>query len=148
VVQQLKNEAKQMLSKDFYDIDVSVSELKKYELWDMLDNLQDMFESGREDFDFIYYVSLDKLISTYMRSIRYPYSIKLIMGNIVSEVIRNKYLLKKIPDVKISELILQCITTSEKRLKMECYEQLTKNIFDIFGGFDVSKYLVRSQIDI
>lgn len=137
-----------MLSKDFYDIDVSVSELKKYELWDMLDNLQDMFESGREDFDFIYYVSLDKLISTYMRSIRYPYSIKLIMGNIVSEVIRNKYLLKKIPDVKISELILQCITTSEKRLKMECYEQLTKNIFDIFGGFDVSKYLVRSQIDI
>ena len=108
-VQELKNEAKEMLAKNYNDLDTNINELNKYGLWDMLDDLQDSLENNHEDFDFIYYCNLDKLLTLYMKFIKYPYNKKVILGNITSEIVRNKYLLKELPDKEISELIKNCI---------------------------------------
>jgi len=140
VVQQLKEEAKQMLDKNYEDIDTSVNELQKYGLWDMLDDLQDAFENNRKDFEFIYYVNLDKLLSTYMKFIKYPYNRKTILGNINSEIVRKKYLLNELPDKEIGLLIEKCILVSNREEKIKSYEELSNKIINILGGFDIDKF--------
>ncbi len=147
VVQQLKEEAKEILAKDYSDIDTSVHELQKYSIWDMLDDLQDSFENEKLDFDFVYYANLDKLLSIYMKFIKYPYDKKSMLGNITSEIVRNKYLLKELPDEEIGLLIEKCITTIQRGSRMKFYEELTNKILDLFGGFDIDKFRFKSQVD-
>ncbi len=135
-------------TKDFIDVDVNIGELDKYSLWDMLDDLQDMFEYGREDFDFVYYIYLDKLISKYMRYIKYPYNKKAILGNISSPIVRKKYLLKNLPDKKISSLIEKCIITTDKKERIIYYEELTEKILSLFGEFDINNFDFKSKLDL
>lgn len=146
-VQQLKSEAKQMLNKRYNDIDTNINELNKYGMWDMLDDLQDALENNREDFDFIYYCNLDKVLCLYMKLIKFPYNKKTMLGNITSEVVRNKYLLEEIPDKEIGELIKNCIIISNKKDRMNNYELLTNKIFDLTGGFDIDQFRFKSPVD-
>ncbi len=113
----------------------------------MLDDLQDALENNREDFDFIYYYNLDKLLNLYMRQIKFPYNKKTIFGNITSEIVRNKYLLEEIPDKEICELIKNCIVISDIKERMNNYELLTNKILDKTSGFDIDKFKFKSQVD-
>ncbi len=146
-VLKLKNEAKEMLNKRYSDIDTNINELNKYGIWDMLDDLQDVLENNREDFDFIYYCNLDKLLNLYMKQIKFPYNKKTILGNITSEIVRNKYLLEEIPDKEICELIKNCIVIPDRKERMNNYELLTNKIFGLTGGFDIDKFKFKSQVD-
>ncbi len=48
-VAKLKEEAKALLAKKFYDVDNSVSELTKYAIWDMLDDLGDAYKEKKSN---------------------------------------------------------------------------------------------------
>lgn len=146
-VQKLKEEAIEMLDKHYSDLNTNINDLSKYGMWDMLDDLQDGLDNNREDFDFIYYCNLDKLLSLYMRMIKYPYHKKTILGNITSEIVRNKYLLEELPDKDIKELIKNCIVLTSKEERMKNYELLTNKIFDLTGGFDIDKFKFKSPVD-
>lgn len=146
-VKELKEEAKAMLKKSYTDLDTSISDLNKYAIWDMLDDLQDCLETNRDDFDFIYYCNLDKLLSIYMRYIKYPYNKKTILGNITSEIVRNKYLLKELPDEEIKELIEDCIVYSSRKNRMRNYQKLSNKIFELAGGFDIDNFKFKSPVD-
>lgn len=146
-VQKLKKEARKMLDKRYSDLNTDINELNKYELWDMLDDLQDGFENDRDDFDFIYYCNLDKLLSLYMKYIKYPYHKKTILGNITSEIVKDKYLLEELPDKQISGLIKNCIILKNKEDRMKNYELLTNKILNLTGGFDIDKFEFKSLVD-
>lgn len=146
-VHKLKEEAKEMLSKHYSDLNTSINELSKYGMWDMLDDLQDCLDNNREDFDFIYYCNLDKLFDLYMKMIKYPYNKKTILGNITNEIVRNKYLLSELPDKEISKLIKNCIILQSKEERMKNYELLTNKIFDLTGGFDIDEFKFKSRVD-
>ena len=146
-VQKLKEEAMKMLDKNYSDLNTGINELSKYEMWDMLDDLQDCLDNDREDFDFIYYCNLDKLISLYMKHIKYSYHKKTILGNITSEIARNKYLLKELPDEDIKNLIKNCILLKNQEERMKNYELLTNKIFDLTGGFDIGAFKFKSSLD-
>ena len=146
-VQKLKKEARKMLDKRYSDLNTDINELNKYELWDMLDDLQDGFENDRDDFDFIYYCNLDKLLSLYMKYIKYPYHKKTILGNITSEIVKNKYLLEELPDKQISGLIKNCIILKNKEDRMKNYELLINKILNLTGGFDIDKFEFKSLVD-
>ena len=147
-VQKLKEEAIEMLNKNYDDIPVKSSELTKYGLWDRLDDLQDAYELNRADFDFLYFNCLDNLLSEYMRYIKRPYHMKTILGNITCETVRNKYLLKELPDDNISNLIFECITNPDKGVRIECYEKLTNIVLDMMGKFNVDGFKFKSDIDV
>lgn len=146
-LKKLKLEASRMLDKQYSDLKTDISELDKYGLWDMLDDLKDSFENNRDDFDFLYYCNLDKLLSLYMKQIKYPYHKKTILGNLTSEIVRNKYLLKELPNKKINKLIENCIVLKDKEKRMKNYELLTNKIFDLNGGFDINKFRFKSLVD-
>ena len=147
VVKELKCKAKEMLETRYQEVDSNISELSKYAIWDMLDDLQDALETGRKDFNLLYYCNLDKLLSLYMRHIKYPYNYKTILGNLTSELTRSKYLLEELPDKQISEIVTNCITSDDTDEKLSNYELLTNKILDLSGGFEIGSFKSKGLID-
>ena len=145
-VAKLKEQAIIMIN-EFYEKKsaISMSELSKYGLWDMLDDLQDAHETNRSDFDFLYFTALNNLIEEYMSSINQPYNRKVIMGNITDEEVCDKYLLKKLPNTNIGRLIVHAILAAEKAEKIYVYQKLTNAILDECGGFSIDGFKFKSD---
>lgn len=82
-----------------------------------------------------------------MKQIKHAYDKKTILGNITSEIVRNKYVLEELPDEEIKELIKNCIVLKSKKVRMDNYELLTNRIFDLTGGFDIDTFKFKSPVD-
>ena len=147
-VKSLKEKALSMIDDFYKNENQAMSESTKYSCWDMLDNLQDAFENNKPDFDILYFNLLNWLISAYMNSINRPYKLNTIFGNITSKIVRDKYLLRELPDANINELIVRCIKAVDRYEKMKLYQSLTNEIINKFGGFDVDKYKLKSDVEI
>jgi len=144
----LKEKALMMID-TFYENGIDtpfMSDLTKYFLWDMLDDLLDAYEIGKQDFDFLYFNSLSRMMTFYMQSINRPYNFKTILGNVSDDTFRGKYLLRELPDATIRGLIAKSITTADKRERLDIYERLTKTILDCFGGFSIGDFKFKSDI--
>jgi len=145
-VKALKQKAQTMIA-DFYTASSTpLLELDKYFLWDMQDDLQDAHKTSRPDFDFIYYTRLDMLLAKYMGSINRPYNSKTILGNITDPVVREKYLLRELPDPNISKLIAAAISAKEIAAKLNAYQQLTATIIVASGGFDINNFKLKGEL--
>lgn len=134
---------------EFYQSDVSeMSDLSKYFLWDMLDDLLDAYDNKKADFHFLYYNFLNDLIARYMAAINRPYHFKSILGNISSDAVRQKYLLLELPHKHIKDLIEKCILEENIAEQVQAYDHLTNEIFQLFGGFDINTFVLRSKLDV
>jgi len=146
VMAELKQEAIAMMALNFEDVCPSAHELVRYGVWDMLDDLLDLYENERVEFDFVYYSNLDSLIWTYMQQIRQAYDKKTILGHITSDVIRKKYLLNELPDENDKKLIQTCITAKSKKDRIGSYEKLTNAVLDLMGGFEIDGFRFKSSV--
>jgi len=146
-VAKLKQEAIAIIERQFEDVEISPHALTKYGIWDMLDDLQDLYENERTEFDFVYYANLDKLISLYMQQIKQPYTNKTILGHITSDTVRRKYLLQELPDEVVKDLIKTCITAENKKNRMESYEKLANLTLNLMGGFAIDGFKFKSNVE-
>ena len=147
-IKSLKDKALEMIGHFYENTAIFMSERIKYDLWDMLDDLQDAYENNKPDFDFLYFNLLNRLISNYMGCINRPYHFKTILGNINSNIVREKYLLKELPHIPVNDLIERCIKAVDRAEKMEVYQCLTNEILNRFGGFDVDKFKLKSDVEV
>jgi len=148
VVAELKAEAAAMMALNFEGVEAPVHGLVKYGIWDMLDDLQDLYENERVEFDFVYYSNLDALIAIYMQQIKQAYNKKTILGHIASDAVRKKYLLRELPDDAVKHLIQTCITAESKKDRIESYEKLTGAVLDLMGGFEIDGFKFKSKCSI
>lgn len=146
-VHKLKEEATKLLRKKYNDVSIIISEFTKYNLWDKLDDLKDLYELNREDFDYVYYVNLNELLKVFYKLKKIPYNRKSVLGHINSSITRKKYLLDPIKDDKMKELVSLAITGSKSE-RMEKYEEITNIVFDLSGGFNIDGYKYRSKKEI
>ena len=147
VVAELKQEATNMLALAFEGVEPKVDDILKYGIWDMLDDLLDLYENERAEFDFVYYSNLDSLISIYMRQIKQAYDKKTILGHITSEVVRKKYLFNELPDENVKSLIQTCIIAESKKDRIRSYEKLTNAVLDLMGGFEIDGFKFKSAVE-
>jgi len=146
VVAELKQEAIAMLALNFEDVVPNTHELVKYGIWDMLDDLLDLYENERDEFNFVYYSNLDRLIFYYMQQIKQAYGKKIILGHITSDVVRKKYLLNELPDENVKKLIKTCVTAESKMERIDSYEELTNVVLDLMGGFEIDGFKFKSSV--
>jgi len=149
-VEALKQKAKQQIS-NFYassPTNLKLSELDKYFVWDMLDDLQDAYKCNRADFDLLYYTRLNMLLHKYMNGINRPYNSKSIYGNVAEPVVREKYLLHELPDDTIREMIGYAITAQGQENKIDIYQKLTGEIMRQVGGFEIDGFKFKSKVDV
>jgi len=147
-VLQLKRTALAMIDSYYQNEAAFMPEPVKYGLWNMLDDLQDAYETGRPDFDFLYFNLLDLLVSDYLRCINRPYHLKAIYGHITSDITRKKYLLRELPDAPVNALIARCIAAAHRDEKMASFQSLTEAVLQKFGGFEIDGFQQKSDVEI
>lgn len=148
VVQVLKNEAQILINKYFSDKEVKINDLEKYSYWDMLDDLEDAFETNRVDFDFLYYNNLNKLINKHMKLKKQPYNTKSIIGHIKNDTVRKKYSLNQINDAELEDLFVKSITEKSQEQRLLIYKKLTQLLFDRNNGFKIDGFKFKSPLDL
>jgi len=145
-IKELQKEAKKYFTKGFKKLNKTQIELQKYTAWDMLDNLQDAYESNAPDFVFSYHNALRGLFEKYIVFLRLPithyYKFYSYLTNTTS---RKKYLQKEFPDKTFANLMTKALIETEKKKMLNYYEKLTKHFLTKTGGFEIDGWKIRNK---
>jgi len=144
----LKSEAQALIAKRFDDVAVSVSELDKYTLWDMQDDLEDALLTKRRDFNFLYYNYCNKLLKLVCKVAKYPYGIKTVHKGQFDALTKQKYSLPDFPNPSVSKLITKAITAKRRKTKVNTFKQLCQFVWQETGGFDINTFSFKSPLSL
>jgi hypothetical protein len=148
VIHELKVEAAELINNKQDALDETALELKKYTIWDDLDNLKDCFEQQRADFHFSYHNSLFRLMTAYCTFLRIEnvpyYQIHSYLSN---STYLDKYLKESFPDEQFKQSFINALQEVDRMKMMECYEQLSQYVLNQMGGFEIDGWKLRSPVD-
>jgi hypothetical protein len=148
IISELKSKAKEYFDADFKEMNPTVIELTKYSLWDMEDNLRDLYESNAQDFVFSYHNALKELFEKYLKFLKLPVGhYYKYLAYLNSETSRKKYLLDEFTDNEFGKIYMMALVTEEKTKMMEYYTRLTEHILKKMGGFNVNGWKMKSNIE-
>lgn len=147
VMKKLKSYANAMFAKEFKKVSMDELEIMKYGVWDSFDNLRNLFEDDAKDFDFAYNVTINHILQTYMKSIRFEIPAEHKLLKILSDAdFRKEYHITDIPDKDFSRLLIDCISSSDRKSKFSAAEKLVYHVLKRMGGFNIDGWKLRSQI--
>ncbi|MDO8556416.1 MAG: nucleotidyltransferase domain-containing protein [Nanoarchaeota archaeon] len=144
VVRKLQKLARTYLKKRFKSMGLVACELKKYSLWDNLDNFEDAF-TRKINIPYLYFNYLRQVYEAYSYYLHYPASSVDKTERLLSDpVIRKKYLLTDFPDKKFAQLFLSSLSVEGPKKMLKHLNQLTSYVLIRMGGFSVDGWKVRS----
>ena len=145
-VRKLVREAKRWLARPFKKMGKFEVESSKYHIWDLHDNLEEVYESKRPDFDFVYFNSLYQVFEIYAKYLRYPSAaIHKVYLFLTSKTHQKKYMVPEFPDKKFTDLFLRAISERSRKKKMELFRQIVKHVHRKMGGFQLDGWKLRSS---
>lgn len=147
-VKKLKEIAKQYLNKIYEEIPNFKIELSKYHLFDMADNLEEVYGRKTSDFKFVYYNFLNKIFETYSEFIKF---VKIGENKtyrfLTDKKDQKKYLISEFPDKKFKKMFIKAIEEEKDKRKLEIFKKLTKHVQNKMGGFNIDGWKIRSPVD-
>ena len=149
IVKGLIEEAREWKDKPYAALPEPVLELKKYGLWDALDNLLDCHENGRVDFRFVYDQSLLLLYREYCSMLcveEVPYY--QLLSYFTEPRYLGKYLKAPFPDREFAELFVAAMKAEDREEQLKIYQELTGHVMSRSGGFTIDGWKLRSPLVI
>ena len=120
-------------------------EIAKYHIWDMCDNLEEVFDSNTEEFYLDFYNFLNKLFETYAQFLQFDtVPVYKLRRFLVNEQDKKKYLVSDFPDKKFTKMIVSAINIKDKTKMMEEFKTITKYALKKMGGFNIDGWKIRS----
>lgn len=147
ILHELKIEAEHWLNNEYDELNKTIVEMKKYSLWDSLDNLKDYFEQKRVDFHFVYFNSLANVFSEYCQFLRLesiPYY--QVHSYLIDPAYIKKYLKNVFPDSIFKEMFLKALIETDIQRMMEVYEELVNHVMNQMGDFDIDGWKIKSPV--
>ncbi|GAA3343650.1 nucleotidyltransferase domain-containing protein [Deinococcus persicinus] len=148
IIKELKLEAYAWQEKNYETINKTVLELKKYGLWDMLDNTKDCYEQKRGDFIFVYHHALATLFMEYGQFLNVDtiptYQIH---AYLVDPIYLQKYMKSAFPDEHFKQMFLHALKESNTEQMLESLEALVSYVLKQMGGFCIDGWHVKSPIE-
>ncbi|NOG29406.1 hypothetical protein HL291_17440 [Lysinibacillus fusiformis] len=148
IIKELKLEAYAWQEKNYETINKTVLELKKYGLWDMLDNTKDCYEQKRGDFIFVYHHALATLFMEYGQFLNVDtiptYQIH---AYLVDPIYLQKYMKSAFPDEHFKQMFLHALKESNTEQMLESLEALVSYVLKQMGGFCIDDWHVKSPIE-
>jgi predicted nucleotidyltransferase len=146
-MKKLKALGQKYLKKKFKKPDSSRKEILKYISWDMLDNLEEVYERKSSDFEFVYFNSLQQMINFYSEFLGfYRFSPNKMLLFLQDKKDMKKYSIPKFPDQVFAKLFVKAIKEKNKVKKMNLFKQLIQRMQLKMGGFDIDGWKVRSKV--
>jgi hypothetical protein len=148
IINELKVEAAEWINKKQDALNDTLVEVKKYAIWDDLDNLKDCFEQRRADFNFTYHNSLFRLFTAYCTLLNLETIPYYQINSYLSEsTYLDKYLKNSLPDEKFKQIFTNALQEVDSKKMMECFEQLSQHVLNEMGGFEIDGWKLRNSID-
>lgn len=146
-IDKLKKQAIKRKNKKYKPLTQIQVELMKYHIWDMRDNLEELYEADIQAFEFV--------LPQYFYSIFTDYS-KFLWIDIVPEYRLKKYLTDKnyrkkydfqdFPDKQFKDMILQLIQLYVNNEKMELFNKIVDHVFTKMWGFNIDWWKIRTKL--
>lgn len=147
-IKKLIKKAKEWNKKKYKKIDKISLEISKYFLWDMQDNLEEVFEANWNEFYIVYYVHLEKLFENYATYLKYDkIPVHKIIRFLVSEKDIKKYNVDAFPDIHFLKMYVKAVDLKNKNQMMKEYQKLTKYILEKMGGFSINWWKIRTDVE-
>lgn len=149
VINELKIEAKDLIAKKHDELSDTGVELKKYSMWDDLDNLKDSFEQQRADFLFTYHNALLRLFNIYCGYLNLEtISYYQIYSYLSDPKYLDKYIKSSFPDEDFKKLFIVAIQEVNREKMMDHFEELSNHVLQKMGGFEIDGWKLRSPLDL
>ncbi len=121
-------------------------EIAKYHLWDMQDNLEEVFESNSEDFSFVYHNNLTDLFETYSKFLQFDsFPAHKLRRCLENEKDKKKYHVTDFPDQKFAIHFVSLLKQTDKSKMITGFHELTDHILKKMGGFNIDGWKIRSS---
>ncbi|WDV06882.1 nucleotidyltransferase domain-containing protein [Lysinibacillus irui] len=148
IIKDLKYEAEEWLSKRYKKVNKTVLEIKKYGLWDALDNLKDCYEQDRKDFTFTYHNELANLFTEYCHFLNLEMIPSYqICAYLEDPLYLQKYCKTAFPDDDFKKSFMKAMQEDDAQKKMELFEALVNYVLKKMGGFHIDGWQMKSPID-
>lgn len=148
-VRELQTEANDWMEKEYPELDKISVELNKYSLWDLLDNLQDAYESGSTSFTYTYWSSLKTAFEFYSKFLKYDViPIHKMDEQLNDTMTQAKYLITEYPDLEFLEMMNQAINIHDKKHMYELFNKIVDYIHEKTGGFKLDGWSVRTPLSV
>jgi len=119
----------------------------KYYLWDMQDNLEEVFEADKGDFHFVYFNFLDKLLEFYSEYLGFnnipTYKIRRLLTEKKDKM---KFRIQDYPDKQFVKLFINSLEIIEPKQMLKKCQKLTEYITKKLGGFNVDGWKSKTQL--
>ena len=121
-------------------------ELGKYNVWDMCDNLEEVFAANSEEFFFVFHNYLNLLFETYAKFLRFDsMPIHKLRRFLVNKDDKKKYHVSDFPDKRFVKMFMSVLPLKDKSEMMTQYKKMTKHVLKEMGGFDIDGWKIRSR---
>lgn len=148
IIKDLKFEAEEWLEEKYNTMNKTVLEIKKYELWDALDNLKDCYEQDRMDFSFTYHNSLANLFLVYCQFLNLEtIPFYQIYSYLEDPIYLQKYSKSAFPDEDFREIFMRAMHEDNAEKMMASYEAVVEYVFIQMGGFHIDGWHIKSPIE-
>jgi predicted nucleotidyltransferase len=147
-IKKIKEISKKYLNKRFEKITPYMYELGKYDLFDMSDNLREVYLRKNPDFNLVYFNFLKDVLSIYSEFLRY-HQIREdnIYRFLTDKKDKKKYLISNFPDKVFLKKFLLAIKGRGKKNMLRRFSKLSKYVLDKMGGFDIDGWKYKSIIE-
>ena len=147
-VKKLIKEAEKWDKKKFTKSNKFEIEINKYHIWDMLDNLEEVYEEKEKDFYYVYYNFLSTLLDSYSRFIGF----NSINANKVRRFLsdkkdQKKYKMKNFPDKTFVKMYLKAMELSDKSNMISNFKQISEYVMKKMGGFNIDGWKIKSEVE-
>lgn len=121
------------------------TEITKYHIWDMYDNLEEVFDAKSEEFLFVFYNCLSELFESYGNFLQFD-SIPThkVRRFLINEKDKKKYFVGDFPDEEFVTLIVSAMNLKDNSEMMKEYKTITNHVLEKMGGFDIDGWKINS----
>ncbi len=144
-VAKLRKRAHRDLKRPFAKPGKAWIETVKYELWDNLDNLEELHHSRSRNFALMYNWQLARLAAIYARYLRMEMPPASRLYRYLSDgEFRKKYKIPLFPDKKFAAMARNCMERSD----FTAIEKLTRHVLQKMGGFEIDGWKLNTPLAI
>jgi predicted nucleotidyltransferase len=123
-------------------------EISKYSLWDMRDNLEEVYESGNDDFYFVYYNYLNSFFESYSKFLGFSgINVNKLRRFLIDNKDKKKYKMPDFPDPSFVSMFVEAIRLKDKKDMINIYNKLTNYVLTKMKGFNIDGWKIRSPVE-
>lgn len=146
-ITELKSRGKETLKKEFNRSNPFENELMKYSIWDLRDNLEELFERKSDDFYIAFYHALYSLFDDYSKYLGFDYIPPTkIERFLFDRKDKKKYMVSEHPDKEFVLNFRETMKLQDKELMMKKISVLIDMVLNKMNGFNIDGWKIKGEI--